>query len=178
MKKIIALSALMAALASASAMAVDANITFTGAVKAGTCTMNTNDATKTLVIPDIGAVALAQSNTNWATQNVGTTISFSKCPNSVTSINIAKLTTTGGPGFSGSTSTPASGTAGGLVLGIQAGESPGWLNLTGWAINRPFAVTDGSVTIPIKAAVGRYSASQPVTPGNYSSSFTMTFSWS
>nr|WP_261905546.1 hypothetical protein [Escherichia coli]CAH8250720.1 Uncharacterised protein [Escherichia coli] len=177
MKKIIALSALMTALASASAMAADANITFNGAVTAGTCIMNANDATQTLVIPDIGAAA-ASAGSTWSTQHVGSTISFSQCPNSVTSINLAKMTTTGGPGGTASTSTPASGTATGLHLGIAVGSPTGWVNTIGGAINRPFAVTNGSVSIPFRAGVSRASTTKPVTAGDYSSSFTMTFSWS
>ncbi|WP_320705070.1 fimbrial protein [Enterobacter asburiae] len=177
MKKIIALSALMAALASASAMAADANITFTGEVKASTCIMNANDATKTLVIPDIGAAA-ASAQSTWATQTIGTTISFSMCPNSVSSVNVANITTTGSPAFSAATSYPASGTATGVTLGIALGEQTSWVATNGNGIYRPFSVTNGSVAIPIRAGVSRASTTTPVTAGDYSSSFTMTFSWS
>lgn len=179
MKKIIALSALMAVLASASAMAADANLTFTGAVTSGTCTMNASDATKTLTIPDIGAAALSASTTAWQYQSASSNISFSSCPANVSAVKVTQITTTGTPNTTYPTnSIPASGTATGLVMGIALGSSPNWMAANGSALNSSFAVTSGSVSIPVKAAISPLVAGGTVTAGNYSSSYTLTFSWS
>lgn len=177
MKKIIALSALMAALASANAMAADANLTFTGSVTSSTCTMNSSDATKTLTIPDISAAALAGSTTAWQYQTASASIGFTSCPANISTVSVSQITSTGARGSNAVNTIPASGTATGLVMGIALGTNPNWMPADGSILsaNNSFSVTNGSVSIPVKAAI---SPSGTPTAGNYSNSYTLTFSWS
>ena len=187
MKKIIALSALMAALASANAMAVDANLTFTGSVTSGTCTMNASDATKTLTIPDISSAALvALGQSSWSSQSSTTTVGFTSCPASVSSVNVIQATSTGTIFNNVSNSyVPASGTAKGIHLVLSAGSNVanGFLPTDGSVIsNKTFATTSGSVSIPLTVGVrsnkSLLSTAAVPTAGTYSSSYTVTFSWS
>ncbi|WP_146159944.1 MULTISPECIES: type 1 fimbrial protein [Kosakonia] len=182
MKKIIALSALMAALASANAMAVDSNLTFTGSVTSSTCTMNASDATKTLVIPDISSAALLAAGAT--SQSASTTINFSSCPASISNVKIIKGETTGSlyTGYSATEtnrSVPASGTATGLNLILFAGPSQTSVPVNGSVIsNQNFAVTNGSASIPVGVSAAANANNQAATAGTYSSSFTLTFAWS
>lgn len=185
MKKIIALSALMAALASANAMAVDSNLTFTGSVTSSTCTMNAADTTKTLTIPDISSAALvALGGYSYSSQTSSTTVGFTSCPASVSSVNVVQVTSTGTQFTDANSYAPASGTATGIHLVISAGNATtGYMPADGSVIsNKKFAVTSGSVSIPLIVGVraNKSSVASAAAPGtgSYSSGYTVTFSWS
>lgn len=184
MKKIIAISALMASLASANALAVDSNLTFTGSVTSGTCTLNAADTTKTLTIPDIGVQALLANDT-WAYQNATASINFTSCPSSVSAVKIVKATTTGTAALAGNVHNylPASGSAKNIILVLSAGTPSGLVSTDGSVIGNSFATTStGTATIPVYVGVRSLkelvSSSSDPTPGNYSSAYTLTFSWS
>lgn len=185
MKKIIALSALMAALVSANAFAIDSNVNFTGTVTSSTCTLNAADVTKTLTVPDISVAALtALGGLGFTSQSAATTVTFTSCPSIVSNVSVTKATTTGTI-FNNTNSSyvPASGTATGINLVVYAGQaSSGWLSADGSALNRTFAVTSGSVTIPVgvgvRTNVSLLSSSPAPTAGTYSSAYTLTFAWS
>lgn len=183
MKKIIALSALVAALASVNAMAADANLTFTGSVTSGTCTMNAADATKTLTIPDVSVATLLASTNVFATQSASSTIGFTNCPSSVSAVKLVQGTTTGTQAISGNASNyvPASGTAKNTALVLTVGGV--YPSLDGSVISQSFATTStGTASVTIQAGVRSLkslisSAADP-TAGTYSSSYTLTFAWS
>lgn len=179
MKKIIALSALMAALASANAMAVDANLTFTGSVTSSTCTMNAADATKNIVLPDYPVSALAGA---WTSVGAGSTITFTSCPASVSNLITAVTSTTGTQlTTTNKVTTPASGTATGVGLLFAAGSSKSNLAVDG-SNTVSTAVSGGTAVVPIYVGLGKaqaWASSAPAAAaGNYSSSYTLTFSWS
>ena len=185
MKKIIAISALMASLASANALAVDSNLTFTGSVTSGTCTLNAADTTKTLTIPDIGVQALLANGNTWAYQNGTASINFTSCPSSVSAVKIVKATTTGKEALAGNVHNylPASGSAQNIILVLSAGTPTGLVSTDGSVIDNSFATTStGTATIPVYVGVrslkSLVSSSSDPTPGNYSSAYTLTFSWS
>ncbi|MHC0025533.1 fimbrial protein [Enterobacter vonholyi] len=187
MKKIIAISALMAAMASANALAADANLTFNGAVSTGTCTMNSADATKTLTIPDVSISALtAVGAVAYGTINANTTVGFTGCPSTTSYVNVESVTSTGAI-FNNSNvlASPASGTATGVHLIFSVG--PGVTNyvaIDGSTItNRQFAVnSQGNATVPIYVGVRAnqsvLSSSADPTSGTYSNSYTVTFTYS
>ncbi|UDJ82057.1 hypothetical protein UYSO10_0916 [Kosakonia radicincitans] len=182
MKKIIALSALMAALASANAMAADANLTFTGSVTSSTCTMNASDATKTLVIPDISSAALVARGVNgYQTQQANTTVSFTSCPASVSQIKVASVTSTGTVQTDKTMVKPASGTANGVWTSLVLGGPTGYVAADGSVLSYGTSVTSGGasvyVGVGVVAASTRASVAAP-TAGTYSNSYTLTFSWS
>jgi len=183
MNKFIAISALMAAFVSANALAADANLTFNGAVSTGTCTMNAADATKTLVIPDVSSSSLANAgNTAFTSYSANSTISFTGCPAEVSNVVLSSASGTGTT-FGGDTSrqTPASGTATGVHLVISSG--PRVVDYLRPGVARSFPVSpSGTVKVPVyvgvTADITSSSAFAAPTAGNYSSSYTLTFSYS
>ncbi|WP_146159940.1 fimbrial protein [Kosakonia sp. H7A] len=186
MKKIIALSALMAALASANAMAVDANVTFTGSVTSSTCTMNASDASKSLTVPDISAAALTAQGTAWGNATATTNITFTSCPASVSALKVASITSTGTQYTSGTNSnyryTPASGSATGFYTVIGLGTNKLAQPADGSVLSWSVAPTSGTAVVPVTVGPQAYtavvsSAAAP-TAGNYSTSYTLTFAWS
>lgn len=186
MKKIIALSALMAALASANAMAVDANLTFTGNVTSGTCTMNASDASKTLTIPDISASGLVAQGTAWGNASATTNITFTSCPAAISALKVSSITSTGTQYASGSASpyryTPASGTATGIFTAIGLGTSKTVQFSDGSALSWSVAPSSGTAVVPVTVGLTANSAvvssATAPTAGNYNTSYTLTFSWS
>lgn len=190
MKKIIAVSALMAALASANSMAADANLTFTGGVSTGTCVMNSADVTKTLVIPDVNAATLiAGGGGAYQTINATSTIGFSGCPQTTSKIVLNSATTTGSP-FTGYIPSevyrmlPASGTAASgvnmmlVVNGVPVSPTGSMLsNFTAANVS-----ATGTANVPVLVGISPNSDAGNSIPapsaGNYSSSYTLSFSYS
>lgn len=183
MKKIIALSALMAALASANAMAVDSSLTFNGAVTSGTCTMNSADATKTLTIPDISAASLAANSGSFGYQVANGTVNFTGCPGSVSSVKVVNITNSGTP-VNGDAKNyfPASGTVTGVALTFSLGTAGNALAIDGSTLNYSVNTSNGAASIPIysgvRAAKAVQSSLAAPTAGTYNSAFTLTFAWS
>lgn len=187
MKKILALSALMGALASTSVMADDnptATINVNGAISVKACTINASDVSKTITIPTYDAQDLVAAGQNWYDHSAETTVGFTNCPATVTSINIANITTNGTEIYDAYHYTPANGSATGISL--VAGTRKGSLQANGSHIDQDSAFwaldSNGAVEIPIRIGVEANkaidaTAAEP-TAGNYSSTFVYTFVYS
>lgn len=185
MKKIIAISALMTAMISANALAVGANLTFSGSVANATCTLQASDKSKTLVIPDISVASLLNSGGNtYYSQAGSTTFNFSNCPNSVSNVSATYQ-------YSGSTYSNIQGTAsganGGVVFVVNqtsaSNPSTGSINkLDGSAPGANVAVSNGAAVIPVTIGIQApvtWDSSFPMpTAGNYSGTFNVTFKYS
>ncbi|WP_320726123.1 MULTISPECIES: fimbrial protein [Enterobacter] len=180
MKKIIGLSALVVQMISLNAVAYDASVSFSGNVTAATCIMNPSDSTKTLTIPDVPAKRLYNAGVNgWKTYKKDTTVSFSLCPVSVTSVNVKTVTTTGTQlGVYPEYNTPASGSATGIFLVLGSNNIP--FKADGSDINKSFDVSGGVLEVPLTvgvASLGNAGGVSAPTAGTYSSTYTVTFDW-
>lgn len=179
MKKLLALSALMAALTSVNAMAVDANLNFIGEVTSGTCVLNAADTTKNMVIPDIGAAALqTMGASSYDSVNATSSINISGCPGSVS--NISAFVTSPQPeqtGF-GKYITP-DGTAKNINLAMRLGQdnitNKVDTNVTGQEAKNIGVLSGGKTSIPV--LVGVTSNGNLATAGNYNASYNVAFNW-
>ncbi|MEE9686100.1 fimbrial protein [Lelliottia amnigena] len=180
MKKIFGLSALVVQMISLNAVAYDASVSFSGNVTGATCIMNPSDSTKTLTIPDVPAKRLYNAGVDgWKTYKQDTTVSFSLCPVSVTSVNIKNVTTSGTPlSLYPEYNKPASGSANDIYLVLGSNNIP--FKANGSDINKSFDVSGGASEVPLTVGVtslGAAGGGLKPTSGTYSSTFTVTFDW-
>lgn len=186
MKKILILSALVTALTSGGAMAVDANLNFAGTVSANTCTLSASDASQVLTIPNVTVGDLYAATTSLSgygqTYSTGGSFKFSGCPAGLT-----KITTTytyqGTVDSTNKNSAIATGTANNVQLIIwqgALGSNP--VNVDGTTTtNNDAVITAGAATIPFwVGALSAQNGGLPVsaTVGNYSGVYTVAFTYS
>lgn len=88
MKKLLITSAVVTALTSYGAMAIDANINFKGAVSSTTCKLNADDAAKTLTIPNVTAQNLFDSGMS-GQYSASSSFNFTDCPAGLTRVTSA-----------------------------------------------------------------------------------------
>lgn len=181
MKKIFALSLLMAAFASTSAMAVtgsgpDANLTFTGSVTGSTCTLRSGDNNKTIIIPDISVAALNATATPYATQATSTDFQFTNCPSYITKVS-ATYSYTGS--LFNQYNAIASGSANNVLLvfsqaSVSTMNSNSYVTIDGSAPAPDVSVINGGAIIPLTVGI----QGSGVTTGTYNGTFNVTFNYS
>ncbi|WP_320728342.1 fimbrial protein [Enterobacter ludwigii] len=182
MKKLLITSAVVTALTSYGAMAIDANINFKGAVSSTTCTLNAADAAKTLTIPNVTAKNLMDSG-NSAQYSASGSFNFTDCPAGLTKVTSAY--TYQGITHSGNNDW---GLANGVDnVSFQVMQSPKTdlskrLNLNGISNNLNEAtITNGVATVPVTVGISAYNKdTQFVMPsaGTYSGTFLVAFTYS
>lgn len=185
MKKILILSALMTALASAGAMAADANVNFTGTVSAATCTLNAADASKTLTIPSVSAGTLFAAGVNgYLTYNASSSFGFTACPAGLTRVTSA-YTYQGSLMTGAPEQAMATGTATNMSMIVMQGLTPNLssiVNADGTSSTRNYAtITANAATVPVIVGVNSKNASGTVTlptMGTYTGTYLVAFTYS
>ena len=183
MKKILILSALMTALASAGAMAADANINFTGTVSAATCTLAAADAAQTLTIPNVSPATLLATPNSQLSYNASGSFNFSACPAGLTRVTSAY--TYQGTSHNNNTWSLATGTAQNVsfyvmqsvpastVAGVKADGTSAAVNQT--------TITANAATVPVTVGIAAYNGSSVLTlptVGTYTGTFQVAFTYS
>lgn len=187
MKKILILSALMAALASTSAMAVDANVTFNGTVSTNTCTLNAADATKTLTLPSVSAATLyAAGTTAYTTYTTSGSFGFTACPSGLTKVT-SNYTYQGSSLVSGTSgnSAVAGGTATNVALVLMqgsTGNSSTVVPANGTTnANNQTTISNNAATVPVTVGIWAANSSNSLTlptAGTITGTYTVAFTYS
>jgi len=154
------------------------NLTFNGEVADTSCTLSTQSRNISVTLPDLQMKELqAAANHDYLVTSPKVNIEFINCPASVTTITMDSSSSTGSP----YNSVPENGTGRGIYMTMNADNSSKGLissiKMDGTApTNNVYDVVNNTLTIPVYAKLFRH----VVTPetGNYSTTFTMNFSWS
>ena len=182
MKKLLITSAVVTALTSYGAMAIDANINFKGAVSSTTCTLNAADAAKTLTIPNVTAKNLLDSGASGA-YSASSSFNFTDCPAGLTKVTSA-YTYQGKTIFDYADWAVANGAAN-VALAVMQWPEPAEnkrLHLDGRSNNLNEAtITNGVATVPVTVGISAYNKNtQFMMPsaGTYSGTFLVAFTYS
>ncbi|WP_320744198.1 fimbrial protein [Enterobacter mori] len=182
MKKLLITSAVVTALTSYGAMAIDANINFRGAVSSTTCTLNAADAAKTLTLPNLTGQNLVDAGTS-SRYSVSGSFKFTDCPAGLT-----KVTST----YTYQGITHSLNQDWGLAndndkISFQVMQSPKTdlskiLHLDGRSNNLNEAtITNGVATVPVTVGVSSTNINNQVvmpSAGTYSGTFLVAFTYS
>ncbi|WP_320734766.1 pilus assembly protein [Enterobacter sp. 214E4] len=183
MKKLLITSAVVTALTSYGAMAIDANINFMGAVSSTTCKLNAADAAKTLTIPNVTAKNLLDSGDS-GQYSASSSFNFTDCPAGLTKVTSA-YTYQGKTMFDYVDWGVANGTANNVAFTVM--QSPNVdrskkLHLDGRVeAQNDATITNGVATVPVTVGVAAINSNaQPMMPsaGTYSGTFLVAFTYS
>ncbi|MGL3103899.1 fimbrial protein [Enterobacter asburiae] len=184
MKKLLITSAVVTALTSYGAMAIDANINFQGAVSSTTCKLNAVDAAKTLTIPNVTAQNLLDSGST-GQYSASSSFNFTDCPAGLTKVTSA-YTYQGNTIFNEyesdwAVANGAANVAFSVMQSPMADESRR-VRLNGTTKNANHAtITNGVATVPVTVGVAAFNSNgQYVMPsaGTYSGTFLVAFTYS
>ncbi|MDH1548039.1 fimbrial protein [Enterobacter ludwigii] len=182
MKKILITSAVVTALTSYGAMAIDANINFRGAVSSTTCKLNAADAAKTLTIPNVTAKNLLDSGDS-GRYSASSSFNFTDCPAGLTKVTSA-YTYQGKTIFDYGDWVVANGAANVAFSVMQSPNADGGrrVQLNGRTDGKNDAtITNGVATVPVTVGVAAFNSNGEYmmpSAGTYSGTFLVAFTYS
>ncbi|WP_370605585.1 fimbrial protein [Citrobacter braakii] len=181
----LSVSALLLALSSLSAHAVDANINFSGNVSSGTCTLNAADAAKTLALPDVSPQTLYNAGSNaYQTYNASGSFNFTNCPEGLTKVTSKYI-------YNGFLVSNFSGTAyaagdaqniGLILMQSPTASSANIVNVNGSSsVVNETPIIANAASVPVTVGIAPYSPNGDnavPTVGQYTGTYTVSFTYS